>query len=345
MATESGPEPLEVILAAHGEAESAGFFENWRVGHRTLAHSAEVLHLPAPLRWLICTVGALRKRLANRPGSPHNAWTRAQAAALAEKLHGVQGWPVRVHAAFASAQPLVERLMGQSTVAERRIVISMSPSDSRLSCGLLCHARAHAGAGAENTLVLARLWDDPDFAVLNACHIRTAVAAWPPCAQRSESGRTALMLVFHGTLVQDQRGRAPRFHTGLAEKQHFAAALRAALATQATQADHPWELVETAYLNHEVAGNWTQPGVPAALAALHARGIQQVWVFACDFLVEGGEINGSLKRSLATGPIADVRLLPCLNDSPHFIDYLARRIQRAVAQPQSLWQCDACRRT
>ena len=304
-----------------------------------MAHSAEVMHLPAPLRWLICTLGALRKRLANRPGSPHNAWTRAQAAALQSVLRARLGEGVKVRAAFASSEPSVESLLAEPSSAQRRIVISMSPSDSRLSCGLLCRALARAGPRAECTPVLARLWEDPEFAALNARHAREARAAWPLDAGQDQGGRSALLLVFHGTLVQDQRGRTPDFHAGLAEKQHFARALQSELAEHVGP---PWDEVVIAYLNHDVAGNWSQPSVATALEALHARGVNRVWVFPCDFLVEGGEINGSLKHSLATGPIADTRLLPCLNDSPEFIDYLASRIQRALNQPREWWLCDAC---
>ena len=330
-----------MILAAHGEAETAGFFENFRVGQRTLAHSAEVMHLPAALRWLICILGALRKRLANRPGSPHNALTRVQASALAERLAEVLNEPVSVRVAFASSDPSVEMLIAESGSALQRMLISMSPSDSRLSCGLLCHALQRAASRPEQTRVLARLWDDPAFAALNADHVRAVCKPRSEGEAPSAAVRSALLLVFHGTLVQDQSGLAPGFHNGQAEKSHFAAALHALLAPAS---ESPWAEVSCAYLNHDVAGRWSEPTVAAALEDLHGRGIERVWVFPCDFLVEGGEIIGSLSTTLDTGPIPDTRLLPCLNASPALIDYLARRIKRALDDPQGQWQCDACPR-
>jgi|GEM_PF-250455 len=332
---------LEIILAAHGEAESAGFFENFRVGHRTLAHSAQVMRLPAPLRWVICALGAARKRLANGPGSPHNARTRAQAEALAAKLEGLLAEPVTVRAAFASSDPPVEALIQRPSAASKRIIISMSPSDSRLSCGLLCHALAQANPAAGQTVVLARLWDDPDFAALNAAHVRAACAAWKNGGALAEESKTALMLVFHGTLVRDQRDQAPAFHTGQAEKAHLANALKGLLPESV---DAPWSSVVVAYLNHDVAGRWSQPTVGAVLEDLAQRGFERVWVFPCDFLVEGGEITGSLMSLLQVCSIEDVRLLPCLNDSPAFIDYLAGRVQRALSDVPGCWQCDHCPR-
>lgn len=328
---------LEVILAAHGEAETPGFLEQWRVGHRTLAHSAEVMSLPAPLRWLICTLGALRKRFSGAPGSPHNAHTRAQAAALATKLEAAVATPVAVRAAFASAEPSVEALISGPSPAGRRIFLSMMPSDSRLACGLVCHALARTGARPGQARVLARLWDDPDFIALNASHVRAHCAP----GGGAELSTTALVLALHGTLVRDHRGRAPSFHAGLAEKSQFASALQAALMAQANA---PWREVVPAYLNHDVAGSWTQPTVGAVLEDLHRRGFERVVVFPCDFLVEGSEIIGSLAATLAAGPIARTRLVPCLNDSPDFIDYLAARVQRALNDPEGSWQCDACPR-
>lgn len=328
---------LEIILAAHGEAESAGFFENFRVGQRTLAHSAQVMSLPAPLRWLICTFGALRKRIGNRPGSPHNAWTRAQATALAGSLESVLKAPVEVKPAFASCRPLLEALIAQSFTSKRRIFLSMSPSDSRLSCGLICHALQESGQHAGQVEVLARLWDDPEFLKVNAAHVRAECAA----AANSLVAKSALLLVFHGTLVSDRGGRPPSFHTGLAEKLHFAKALQTALLADA---DAPWTEAVPAYLNHDVAGSWTQPTVEAVLADLDRRGFERVWAFACDYLVDSSEVVGSLADKLAVGPIADARLVPCLNANPELIEFMARRVRAALGSRSGLALCDACPR-
>ena len=329
--------PVEVILVAHGEAEGAGFFENFRVGQRTLAHSAEVMHLPAPLRWLICTLGALRKRFGQTAGSPHNAWTRAQAAALAARLEQRLDEPVAVLAAFASCPPLVKELIAQAPSARRRVYVSMSPSDSRLSCGLICHALQASGQGTKQAQVLARLWDDPAFVALNAAHARAGCVAEGPA--RAE--KTALVLAFHGTLVRDQSGQAPEFHNGLAEKQRFAADLRSALLAEA---DAPWVEVVPAYLNHDVAGSWTQPTVATVLDDLARRGFERVWAFACDYVVDSSEVIGGLAKALKASRVADARLLPCLNDSPDFIAYLADRVRQALETHPMSQTCDACPR-
>ncbi len=330
-----------MVLAGHGEGESSSILEQWQVGARTLAHAAEVMRLPLPLRWVISGLGAIRKRLSGWAGSPHNRWTRAQAAALARALEARLGEPVPVRAAFASSEPLFEELIAESHAACRRVFVSMTPSDSRLSCGLLCRALVEQGAGAAQAVVLARLWDDPGFVELNAAHVLTSCLAWPGQAQTRETPPTALVLALHGTLVRGRDGRPPGFHTGQAEKEHFSAALRFALASEPAP---PWHEVHAAYLNHAVGGTWTQPTVQAVLDELSARGFRRAWVFACDYLVESAEIRGELATTLADGPIPDARLLPCLNDSPLFIDFLAARVQQALEMPEGPWRCDPCPR-
>jgi ferrochelatase len=355
--------PIEVILAAHGEAESSGFVENFRVGHRTLAHAAEVMRLPAPLRAVICLLAAFRKWRAGAPGSVHNARSRAQAEALAAKLEAALGERVEVRVAFASADPSVEGVLAHPPLAGRRVVISMIPSDSRLSCGVVCHALARRGGRGE-TLMLARLWDDPAFIAVNAEHVRAHIRAHgttqisgtlsepvgaPASGQvhrpasglsPAVAGRTAILLALHGTLVRDAQGREPGFHAGLAEKIRFAQALKAAL--ESRDGD-PWRDVVPAYLNHGVGGTWTEPTVRQALAALSARGVERVWVFPCDYLVDGAEITGDLASAMAgggapgaptaTGSIRETRLIPPLNASAPFIDFLADRVVRALAEP------------
>ncbi|MGY6553788.1 MAG: ferrochelatase [Wenzhouxiangella sp.] len=338
-ATAPGPSELNIVLVAHGEAESAGFFENLRVGLRTLAHSAEVMHLPAPLRWLIATVAALRKRWRAADGSLHNACSRAQRAALDEVLQSRVSRPVSVGLAFASCPPLVETIIAESMHSASRgaIYVSLSPSDSRLSCGLICHALQRHGQLGSQAQVVARLWDDPRFIALNAEHVRSACGPIGGCSPQ----KTALLLVLHGTLERDQGGQSVSFHNGATEKRQFAQALQSSLGGDAAA---PWSRVMVAYLNHDVAGVWSQPTVAQALEALAQSGFERVVAFACDYVVESSELVGSLTQQLKSSAIPRTERLPCLNDQPAFIAYLAERLEQAITQPGVSWACDACPR-
>lgn len=326
-------ERIRIILAAHGEAETAGLAENFRVGWHTLAHAAGVMRLPAPLRLAICASGALRKRLKGGPGSAHNALTRQQAQALQQVLSDDNVVRYEVQPAFASAPPYLEDEVTTVAAADRQIVLSMIPTDSRLSCGLSCHAMLAAGAAVrERTTVLARLWDAPELTKIHCAHIAAEFPA------RRSGGSCCLVLVLHGTVVRDKQGREPDFHTGVTEKAAYAEALRTALLAMPGQA---WDRVEIAYLNHGVGGQWSSPTLPELLVQLGSAGVHSVVAYACEHLVDGSE-TVQLPQLLAAGPVAETHQIPCLNASPGFIDFLASRVRAATAAPGTSQYCDPC---
>jgi len=324
---------IRVILAAHGEAESAGLAENFRVGHRTLAHAAEVMRLPASLRLAICAVGAVRKRLKGGPGSPHNANTRQQAAALQQALGDDANIDYRVDLAFASALPCLDDAVSIPADTDRQVLLSMIPTDSRLSCGLICHPLLTTSkASRERTTVLARLWDAPELIAIHCAHI----AEHYPHAAADRSD--CLVLVLHGTVVRDERGQTPGYHTGADEKTAYAERLRAALLAVP---DRPWQRVEIAYLNHGVGGEWSSPTLPELLSRLGAEGVQSIVAYACEHLVDGSE-TVQLPEVLAAGAVPETHQVPCLNASARFISFLAGRVRAAEAAPCTALCCDPC---
>jgi ferrochelatase len=57
---------MAVVLAAHGEAETSGFFENYQVSLHTLQRASEVIPVPAPLRHFISSSSSLRKKIGRK---------------------------------------------------------------------------------------------------------------------------------------------------------------------------------------------------------------------------------------------------------------------------------------
>ena len=338
-----------VLLAAHGEAETAGFRDNFRISWHTLAHASEVMRLPAPLRVLICTFGGLRKRFGGGSGSPHNAHTRAQAAALEARLnaggagsnHDRDGdgdgdgdrCRYRVEPVFASAPPYLDDAVCLPEGVDRQLIVNMIPTDSRLSCGLGCHALlAEPSCARERTRVIARFWESPELIGVHCDH----VAEHFPTLE--SEGDCCLVLVLHGTVVRDEKGRPPAYHSGEAEKTIYGEALKSALMARP---DRPWQRVELAYLNHGVGGEWSSPALPDLLTRLGEEGIGTAVAYACEHLVDGGETLG-LKDVLAAGPVPESHSLPCLNANPALIEFLAGRIEAAsTASPCDL-RCDPC---
>jgi ferrochelatase len=327
----AGSQRIRIILAAHGEAETAGMAEHFRVSWRTLAHAAHVMRLPAPLRVAICSVGSLRRRLAGRPGSVHNSLTRQQAKALEQVLKEGQEVTYRVEAAFASAPPYLDDALRIPDGVDRQILISMIPTDSRLSCGLICHPLA-ATPERQRTAVLARMWDSPNLITVHCNHIAAnfpSVEPDSPCC---------LVLALHGTVVRDKQGNEPDFHAGIQEKAAYGEALRTALLAMP---DPPWQRVEIAYLNHGVGGEWSSPTLPELLSQIAAEGVGSVVAYTCEHLVDGSETT-QLPRVLDAGPVPETHCLPCLNTSEPFIDFLAARVREAAPSPGIGQTCGQC---
>ncbi len=84
---------IAVILAAHGEAETTRFMENYRVTRQTLAHASRVMPIPGSLQMTIAVTSSLKKLIRSRTNaacSPHNSITREQVGALQQLLDDVR---------------------------------------------------------------------------------------------------------------------------------------------------------------------------------------------------------------------------------------------------------------
>lgn len=323
-----------VLLAAHGEAAGSGFREHYSVSWRTLAHAADVMSLPAPLRFVICLLGAARKSRDRNSGSRHNALTQRQARALEATLGDDTLHSYQVKAVFASAEPGMGQALQTADRPATVLVHSMIPTDSRLSCGHSCRT-AHALAEDAEVLPLSRLWDDPELIAVHEAHLAEQLATIG--GEKKADPQCALVVVLHGTLLTDGKGHPPGFHNGEKEKTRYGEQLQSALAGMP---DRPWQRVVVAYLNHAVGGHWSQPELTRCLEQLAQDGVHRAFIYAAEHLVDGAETS-RLGQTLQDSPLEGGHCFPCLNDSPRFIDYLADRVRKAVAG-QSMLACDHC---
>jgi ferrochelatase len=175
------------------------------------------------------------------------------------------------------------------------------------------------------------MWDDPDLTAIHRDHV---AAHFPSTAPASPC---CLVLILHGTVVRDRNGDPPAFHAGVDEKDRYGEALKEALMTMP---DRPWQRVELAYLNHGVGGQWSSPTLDDLLTQLAEEGVESVVAYPCEHLVDGGETTG-LPDVLAASAVPETHCLPCLNDQPDFMRYLAGRI-RAVDAAGRPDRCGPC---
>jgi len=249
---------IAVVLVAHGEAETAGFFENYRVTLHTLRHASEMIPVPVPLQHFISFSSSLRKRFAgNLSGSPQNPLTRRQALSLQNHLDRLaqEQFPelsFEVMASFSASEPFAEKLLDTTREYDGRILVPMAPVDNAISCGSLCaHLGKVCSAGElSRTRVIGKLWEDETLHHSILDHLFTNGRPLPSGTKE----RNVLMLLFHGTLVEDHRGNVPSFHTGYEETLAFSRQLACSIESDLR---NPWGMVMTAFLNHDVGGKWS----------------------------------------------------------------------------------------
>ncbi len=324
---------VAVILASHGEAETAGFIENYRVSLHTLARASEVMRIPVPLQHLISFSSSLKKRMRNAPGSggsPQNPVTRTQAALLQQHLDrhpSASAIEFDVRAAYSASSPSVEQVLADTMGHDGQVVVPMAPVDNSLSCGFLCGhiAGAYPSGALHRVKVIGRLWTDEALYRLYLGHLFEEGRQLPGAGGRGN----ALLLLFHGTLVRDSNGEPPRFHTGFEETASFARELVSRIMADRR---NPWDAVRVAYLNHDVGGEWTKPSFEEVCRTLAAGGSGHVSLFAAGYFSDGNETihRADALAGLESG--LQVESIPCLNDSPAFAGYLADRVAGGAAQ-------------
>lgn len=329
-------EKIAVILAAHGEAETTRFTENYQVARQTLAHASLVMPIPVPVQQAIAVTSSLKKMLRARTDaqcSPQNRITRDQAAALQRHLDASSGaalFDFEVHAAFSASAPSVEHIIEQTRPCDGQVIVSMAPIDSSLSCGLLCSYLAHSRKAEElgKVKVLSRFWNDEQLYSLYCDHLFEQSAARP--APHDET-RT-LLLLFHGTLVADTKGNPPQFRTGLDETRHFARRLRQLIDEDPR---NPYGRIETVYLNHNVGGEWTKPSFEEICTRLRQERVGSVDLFAGGYFADGNETIHRAAELIRVASVKGATAIPCVNSAPAFTAWLTSRVIDAAWQLKS----------
>jgi ferrochelatase len=294
---------------------------------QTLAHAGEVMKLPRPLQLVASVVGGVKNKLtfrAQQYRSPQNRITRQQASLLQEKLNRVM-MPhqinIEVYSAFHATPPFVKDIIEQTSGHDLRLLVSMSPIDNRLTSGTLLQLSARCSPlnGQQRPFVIHGFWKDAELRKVNLDHL---------FFHGISNKRSALVLAFHGTLVKDTKRGVPMFHTGLKEMQEMGSALRNAILIDPR---NEYDAIEIAYLNHDVGGTWTKPSLAESLNALSSRGVSNVDIFSCGYFSDGTETILHAQKEAAASSVKTIRVLPCINDSEAFADFLAEKVAAVVA--------------
>jgi len=322
---------IAVIVAAHGEAETPSIVENYQVTRQTMSHAAAVMSVPKPLQTLISISSGIRNGVSwtlEGYRSPHNQNTRNQAEAmkqhlekseLAEEVH------FEMFPAFFASPPFIEDVIQETMDYAGQVVASMTPIESRLSCGMVCSYLAENDHRYDlnKIKIITQHWKQDELINALVDHIFGARAF----KASSQDEHRALLLALHGTLQKGANGEPPGFHAGLDETLGFAEKMKQAVLADARNF---YGHVIPTYLNHEVGGQWTEPTLESTLKKLHKEGIRHAALFPCGYFVDGTETLARAKKELFKSGIRNTIYIESINDDNAFITYYVKRVLAAT---------------
>ncbi len=253
-------------------------------------------------------------------GSPLAVWTQRQTQALATAL-AAAGEPVVVRYAMRYGEPAIgaemDRLMQQGIT--RVLMLPLYPQYAAATIGSAADAlhRWAAGVRFVPALRLAGDYhDDPAYIDALAASLRRHWQQQPP-AQR-------LLLSFHGL---------PARSTALGDPYEQQCHTTARLLRERLQLAP--EQVLVCFQSRFGKARWIEPYTEPTLRALAAQGIHSVDVmcpgFAADCLETLEEIAQEGRDAFIEAGGRDFRYVPCLNDSPEWLQALTALTQRHLA--------------
>ena len=328
---------IAVILAAHGEAETTRFMENYRVTRETLAHASRVIPIPGALQKTIAVTSSLKKLIRSRNNaacSPHNKITRDQARELQQyfdTLPSAKEFDFQIHAAFSASPPYVEHIIEQTRNYDGQVIVSMSPIDNTLSCGQLCSylAASRSLEDLSTVKVLSRFWSDERLYPMYCNYLFQNSLDNISARKAQKTENRLLLLLLHGTLVKDKKGDPPSFRTGHEQTRMFAERLHQVILEDPR---NPYGRIMIGYLNHNVGGEWTKPSFDEICLMLQKEKSVSVDLFGCGYFADGNETIHRADELLSSSSIKEATSIPCLNCTPEFTAYMASKVINAARQ-------------
>ncbi|HEY6867147.1 MAG TPA: ferrochelatase [Candidatus Eisenbacteria bacterium] len=316
------PRRHHVVLVTYGEPARAEFFTQLRYSWRILLGlTRSVASIPAVLLPIIALSRArMRVALWRREDyeSPLEPITEAQArglgTALARKAPDVE-W--QVHVAYEFRDPLLVDLLGRLPRDEAVDVIPMYVAESAFTHEISRRTveawRLRGGRGRPAPVRVLPGLDEETFADVAAGHVLGEIR------RRGIGGDDwAMVIAAHGTLLEPPRP----INTGRGATECVAAGV-------AERCSGRFGRIQLGWLNHVYGGEWTKPPADAALRMVAEAGYRKVVYFPFGFSADNAESQLEGRVALRTQPRLEAVHLPCVNDSPEFLDALADSVIRA----------------
>ncbi|MCR4374604.1 MAG: ferrochelatase [Acidobacteria bacterium] len=252
-------------------------------------------------------------------GAPLLVTSRRQAALVEERLTAA-GVDARVRVAMRYGDPSTESALGDLEAAgvDRIVALPMYPQYASATSGSSLEDLYRA-AGRRRVVpalsVVPPYFDAPGYIDALAAVTRQSLAGWTP---------DHLVLSFHGIPERYVREGDPY----ASHCQATAEALRAVMGWPSTQVTASFQ----SRFGREV---WLQPYTDATLRRLGEARTARVAVlcpgFTADCLETIDEIGNRERHKFEAAGGGELRLVPCLNDSPAWIEAMQSMVQGVVS--------------
>jgi ferrochelatase len=330
----SSQKKIAVLLATYGEVEEVTLAKLYPNSSRILHYiTSRIANLPKPLQLLIAALRSVKrksywKRLGYR--SQLNETTRRQARALQAALNqSEKNISYDVREAYYFVPPYFENVMDEVKGCDAIITIPMIPIESEFACGIACYIAVNdfKSFAFEKVRVLKHLWNDAQLTQICVNHIFETLAKSEAQAPQNKTGqKLGLVLTAHGTLVKDSKGEVPTINTGYKETLRFFEQLKDAIENDAR---NRFAAIKLGAMNHQFGGEWMPETLAKALDEFKSEGIEHLVMFPFGFFADNSEADLEGVEEAANAGFHP-RYVPCLNDSPAFMQWLAKRVEKSV---------------
>jgi ferrochelatase len=322
---------VDIILVTYGEPPEADFFAQWSFSNRILS---KLTRLVAPIpAFAVPLIGAYRgyTRLQlwkqQRYSSPLEAITEKQAEGIAVELKNLDeeiNWSV--HVAYEFRNPSMHDVLNQIPAheCEQLIIVPMylpiSDFTTDISKRDFQKFQNHATKKLSEPVYITFRYHAKALAEVMAKHVRSETAKLG--LSREDLKQFGLLLGCHGTVMHPPPGITD---TGYCDTAEMYQLLEQNLASEFQSASIGW-------LNHRLGGEWTSPTLEDATKTMLEAGIQRFVYYPFGFVADNAETQLEGRMVFDNLGVHDYHHLPCLNENPEFLHFLAKLIIRTVEQ-------------
>ncbi len=322
---------IDVVLITYGEPETTSFFQQWNYSNRILYKLTRlVAPIPKPVvPFLGAWRGYGRKKtwLAEQYASPLESITQRQGLAIQKRLENRgDGHTWRVHIAYEFRDPSLHDLLNRikDTNCDELILVPMYLAISDFTTGIsqsdfrIFQEKYH------------RPFPESQTVTFRACHKEIAHVMAETIRKRiRELGLTphwcqnaGLLLGCHGTVMTPPPGIAD---AGYCDTKQAYDNLEEELRGE-------FKAVGIGWLNHRLGGEWTTPTLESSAKSMIEQGIRDFVYFPFGFLADNAETQLEGRIVLRNLGIQTYHHLPCLNDDPEFMRFLAEKIAESMTR-------------